>query len=165
MFEFSKEGSSLYICMSNKEMYTLKTIFEEVGGHWSSFIIWDKVNFVLGHQDYQRQYEPILYGWKEGGSHYFTDQRNKPDIWKFQRNSVNNLHPTQKPVALVIEAIKNSSKGDDIVLDPFLGSGSTLIACEETRRICYGFELDPKFVEVICQRYEQLTGDVRKKVE
>lgn len=147
----------IYVCMGCKEWATIMSVFEELQGHWSSTIIWNKKNFVLGHQDYQRQFEPILYGWKEGNPHYFTTDRCLADIWEIQKPNKNELHPTQKPVELPGMAISNSSKENDTILDLFGGSGSTLIACEQLKRKCYIMELDPKFCSVIIERWEYLT--------
>jgi DNA modification methylase len=124
---------AVYICMSSSELHTLQQAFQDAGGHWSTFIIWAKNNFTLGRSDYQRQYEPILYGWKEGCSHYWRGVRDQGDVWFINRPQANPLHPTMKPVELVSRAIENSSKGGDNVLDPFAGSGSTMIACEKDR--------------------------------
>jgi DNA modification methylase len=144
--------------MSNKEMYSNKQKFEELGGHWASFIIWNKNRFVIGMQDYQRQYEPILYGWKEGDKHYWCGDRNQADVWNIDRPSSSPEHPTMKPIELCYKAIINSSKEGDIVLDLFGGSGSTLIASEKAKRKCLMMELDPKYVSVIIERWENMTG-------
>lgn len=144
----------IYIAMSCKELDRVKASFEKNGGHWSSYIIWVKQQLVPGRKDYQSKYEPILYGWKEGvKDRYFTESRKEVDVWEHDRPNVSKEHPTMKPISLMAEAINNSSKSGDIVLDLFLGSGSTLIACEQTDRICYGMELDPKYVDVIRKRY------------
>jgi DNA modification methylase len=120
-----------------------------VGGKWSTFVIWAKNTFTLGRADYQRQYEPILYGWKEGSDHYWCGARDQGNVWFFDKPVRNDLHPTMKPVALVELAIRNSSKSRDIVLDPLGGSGSTMIACEKTGRQARLIELDPKYVDTI----------------
>jgi DNA modification methylase len=130
------------------------------GGKWSTFVIWAKNTFTLGRADYQRQYEPILYGWKEGADHYWCGARDQGDVWFYDKPARNDLHPTMKPVALVERAIRNSSKTRDIVLDPFGGSGSTLIACDKTGRHARLIELDPKYVDVICRRFEEFSGTV-----
>ena len=147
-----------YICMSSSELHTLQRAFTAAGGKWSTFVIWAKNTFTLGRADYQRQYEPILYGWKEGSDHYWCGARNQGDVWFFDKPARNDLHPTMKPVALVERAIRNSSKTRDIVLDPFGGSGSTLIACEKTGRQARLMELDPKYCDVILQRWQDWTG-------
>ena len=112
-----------YVCMSSSELDTLQRAFRAAGGKWSTFVIWAKNTFTLGRADYQRQYEPILYGWKEGSDHYWCGARDQGDVWYFDKPVKNDLHPTMKPVALVERAIRNSSKTRDIVLDPFGGSG------------------------------------------
>jgi DNA modification methylase len=114
----------------------------------------------MGWQDYRVQHEPILYGWKDGqGKHAFFGGRTKSTIWNINRDSqVKYKHPTQKPLALIEEALKNSSKEEDIILDPFGGSGSTLLACEKLNRKAMTIELDPKFCDVILQRWEDYTG-------
>jgi len=141
----------IYICMSSSELTNLKGAFEVTGGHWQSFVIWVKSNFTLSRADYQNTYEPILYGWPDNTKkHYFIEDRDNPT--------------TMKPVALVSTAILNSSKRGEIVLDPFLGGGSTLIAAEKTGRICYGMELDPKYIDVIIKRWEKFTGSKAEKI-
>ncbi len=147
-----------YVCMSSSELHTLQKAWIDAGGKWSTFIIWAKNTFTLGRSDYQRQYEPILYGWKQGVDHFWCGDRDQSDIWNYNKPRVNDLHPTMKPVELVERAIKNSSKSRDIVLDLFGGSGTTLIACEKTGRQARLMELDPKFVDVIVKRWEEYTG-------
>ena len=146
-----------YMSMSSSELDTLQRAFKAAGGKWSTFIIWAKNTFTLGRADYQRQYEPILYGWKQGTDHFWCGDRDQSDIWNYNKPRVNDLHPTMKPVELVERAIKNSSKSRDIVLDLFGGSGTTLIASEKTGRHARLIELDPKFVDVIIKRWEDYT--------
>jgi DNA modification methylase len=126
----------------------------------SSTIIWMKQSAGMGWQDYRAQHEPILYGWKEGkGSHFNSGDRTKTTIWKIGRDAQSSyVHPTQKPVCLPEEAILNSSKGSDCVVDLFGGSGSTLMACEKTGRVNRSMELDPKYCDVIVKRWEDFTG-------
>ncbi|CDL00284.1 Putative dna modification methylase protein [Magnetospirillum gryphiswaldense MSR-1 v2] len=149
---------AVYMCMSSSELHTLQSAFLEAGGHWSTFIIWAKNTFTLGRSDYQRQYEPILYGWKEGGGHYWCEARDQGDVWSINKPARNDLHPTMKPVELVERAVANSSREGEIVLDPFGGSGTTLIACERTGRQARLLELDPKYVDVIVLRWQEETG-------
>ncbi len=149
---------AVYICMSSSELHTLQKAFGQAGGHWSTFIIWAKNTFTLGRADYQRQYEPILYGWKEGADHYWCGARDQGDVWFMNKPAKNDLHPTMKPVELVERAVRNSSKSRDIVLDPFGGSGSTLIACEKTGRSARLIELDPKYADVIIRRWQEFSG-------
>jgi DNA modification methylase len=149
---------AVYICMSSAELDTLKTAFTTAGGHWSTFIIWMKNTFTLGRSDYQRQYEPILYGWREGRGHYWCGARDQGDVWCIDRPQVNDLHPTMKPVGLVERAIANSSRSGETVLDPFGGSGSTLIGCEKTGRAARLIELDPRYVDTTVVRWQEFTG-------
>ncbi len=149
---------AVYISMSSSELHTLHKAFTEAGGHWSTFVIWAKHVFTMGRSDYQRQYEPILYGWKEGTDHYWCGARDQGDVWFIKKPVANDLHPTMKPVELVKRAIRNSSKSRDTVLDPFGGSGSTMIACEKTGRRARVIELEPKYCDVIVRRWQQFTG-------
>jgi DNA modification methylase len=143
---------AVYICMSSSALHTLHQAFTEAGGHWSTFVIWAKNVFTMGRSDYQRQYEPILYGWKEGTDHYWCGARDQGDVWFVKKPIVNDLHPTMKPVELVERALRNSSKSRDTVFDPFGGSGTTLIACEKTGRQARLIELEPKYCDVIIRR-------------
>jgi DNA modification methylase len=149
---------AIYICMSSSEIHTLQKAFREAGGHWSTFVIWAKNTFTMGRSDYQRQYEPILYGWKEGTDHFWCGARDQGDVWFIKKPHVNDLHPTMKPVELVERAIRNSSKGRDTVLDPFGGSGTTLIACEKSGRQARVIELEPKYCDVVCRRFLGFSG-------
>jgi DNA modification methylase len=149
---------AVYICMSSSELHTLHQAFREAGGHWSTFVVWVKNTFTMGRSDYQRQYEPILYGWKEGTDHYWCGARDQGDVWFVKKPVVNDLHPTMKPVELVERAVRNSSKSRDTVLDPFAGSGSTMIACEKTGRQARLIELEPKYCDVIIRRFEEFSG-------
>ena len=151
---------AVYICMSSSELHTLEKAFREAGGHWSTFVIWAKNTFTMGRSDYQRQYEPILYGWKEGTDHFWCGARDQGDIWFIKKPHVNDLHPTMKPVELVERAVRNSSKTRDTVLDPFGGSGTTLIACERTRRQARLIEMEPKYCDVIVRRWQEHTGQM-----
>ena len=153
---------AVYVCMSSSELHTLQKAFVGAGGKWSTFIIWAKNTFTLGRADYQRQYEPILYGWKQGADHFWCGARDQGDVWFVNKPVRNELHPTMKPVELVERAVQNSSKTRDIVLDCFGGSGTTLIACEKLNRQCRMIELDPKYADVIVKRWEEFTG---KKAE
>ena len=149
---------SVYICMSSSELATLQKVFRESGGHWSTFVIWAKNTFTMGRSDYQRQYEPMLYGWREGAAHYWCGARDQGDVWFVKKPVANDLHPTMKPVELIERAIRNSSKARDAVLDPFGGSGSTLIACEKTGRQGRMIELEPKYCDIAIVRWQEFTG-------
>ena len=151
---------AVYICMSSSELDTLQKAFREAGGKWSTFIVWAKNTFTLGRADYQRQYEPILYGWKDGADHYWCGTRDQGDVWFIDKPHKNDLHPTMKPVALVERAIRNSSKSRDIVLDPFGGSGTTMIAAERAGRRARLVELDPRYCDVIVRRWQDFTGGI-----
>jgi len=118
----------------------------------------------MGHGDYHYKHEPILYGWNKEGKHQFYGDRSQTTVWEVNRPTKSKEHPTMKPIELITRAIMNSSKGEDIVLDLFLGSGSTLIACEKTNRICYGMELSEKYMDVIIKRWEDYTGQKASKV-
>ncbi len=149
---------AVYICMSSSELDRLQKAFRDAGGKWSTFVIWAKNTFTLGRSDYQRQYEPILYGWKDGADHYWCGARDQGDVWFVDKPVKNDLHPTMKPVELVERAIRNSSKSRDIILDPFGGSGTTMIAAERAGRRARLVELDPKYVDVIVERWQSLSG-------
>ena len=151
-------NGAVYVAMSSSELDTLQSAFRAAGGKWSTFIIWAKNTFTLGRSDYQRQYEPILYGWPEGSTRHWCGDRDQGDVWHFNKPRVNDLHPTMKPVELVERAIRNSSRPSDVVLDPFGGSGTTLIAAEKSGRQARLIELDPKYVDVIVRRWQEYAG-------
>jgi len=161
-FAYMKALACIYVCHPDSQSAP-KLAFEKTFAEQfkkSSTIIWMKQSAGMGWQDYRAQHEPILYGWKEGkGKHFFCGDRTKTTVWKIGRDAQTSyVHPTQKPVALPEEAIINSSKGSDIVLDLFGGSGSTLIAAEKTGRKARLMELDPKYCDVIVKRWEDFTG-------
>jgi len=161
-FAYMKPLACIYVCHPDSQSAP-KLAFEKTFAEQfkkSSTIIWMKQSAGMGWQDYRAQHEPILYGWKEGkGKHFFVGDRTKTTVWKIGRDAqASYVHPTQKPVALPEEAINNSSKGMDIVLDLFGGSGSTLIAAEKTGRKARTMELDPKYCDVIVKRWEEFTG-------
>jgi len=144
----------IYVAMSSSELDTLQSAFRAAGGKWSTFIIWAKHTFTLGHADYQRQFEPILYGWPEGVKRHWCGDRNQGDVWNIKKPHKNDLHPTMKPVELVERAIRNSSRPGDVVLDAFGGSGTTMIAAEKSGRQARLMELDPKYCDVIVRRWQ-----------
>jgi DNA modification methylase len=148
----------IYVAMSSSELDVLQAAFRAAGGKWSTFIIWAKNTFTLGRADYQRQYEPILYGWPEGAQRHWCGDRDQGDVWNIKKPQKNDLHPTMKPVELVERAIRNSSRSGNVVLDPFGGSGTTLIAAEKSGRLARLIELDPKYVDVIVRRWQGWTG-------
>lgn len=145
-----------YVCFYRLGLHYVFNALAENGLEYRAVIIWDKGNHTLSNSDYMSRYEPIVYGWFK--EHNFYGGRSSFDLWRIDRTNKNELHPTMKPVALCEEGIKNSSERNGIVYDPFLGSGSTLIAAEKTGRICHGMELDPKYVDVIVKRWEDYTG-------
>lgn len=151
-------AGALYVCMSSKEWPTVAAILAELGGRWSDTVVWAKDRFVLGRADYQRAYEPIWYGWREGVTRHWCGDRDQSDVWTIERPADAPLHAVMKPLALMERAIANSSRPGDLVLDPFAGSGSTLIACERTGRRCAAVELDPVYVDVAVRRWERFSG-------
>ena len=158
MLAVTKGG--IYVCMSSSELHTLHQAFTDAGGHWSTFVIWAKHHFTLGRSDYQRMYEPILYGWREGVDHFWCGARDQGDVWFIKRPASSQEHPTMKPVELVERAIRNSSKSRDTILDPFGGSGTTVIACEKAGRQARLIELEPKYCDVIVRRWQAFTGKI-----
>lgn len=156
---------ALYICMSSKEWPTMGRVLAEAGGHWSDTLIWTKDRFTLGRSSYQRAYEPIWFGWREGARAHWCGDRDQSDVWAIERPSASPLHMTMKPLALMERAIHNSSVSGDLVLDLFGGSGSTLIACERTGRRCAMLELDPTYVDVIIARWESFSGGTAVRLD
>ena len=156
---------AIYVCMSSKELPLLCRVLSEEGGHWSDTIVWAKDRFVLGRADYQRAYEPIWYGWREGSAHRWCGDRDQADVWEIARPAEAPLHPTMKPLALMERAISNSSRSGDLVADLFAGSGSTLIAAERTGRRCAALELDPIYADVIIARWESFSGGKAGRID
>lgn len=154
--------ASIYVFHADTQGLNFRKAFTDSGFHLSGCCIWKKNKLVLGFSPYQWQHEPCLFGWKKGGRHQWYSDRKQTTIWEYDRPSSSKEHPTMKPVALMAYPIQNSSMSNCIVLDPFLGSGSTLMACEQTGRICYGIELDEKFADVIVNRFVETTGDASK---
>lgn len=161
-----KPLACIYVCHPDSASGP-KLAFEQAFAeafHKAATIIWVKQSAGMGWQDYRAQHEPIIYGWKNGtGKHFFCGDRSKTTVWQVDRDAqVAYVHPTQKPVALPMEAIENSSKGEDVVLDLFGGSGSTLIACEQSGRHARLMELDPRYVDVIVRRWQAFTGEAAR---
>ena len=152
------DDASIYVFHADSKGLTFRQAFHDAGFYLSGCCIWKKNALVLGRSPYQWQHEPCLFGWKVGGKHQWYSDRKQTTIWEYDRPKSSKEHPTMKPVALMAYPIQNSCMSNCIVLDPFLGSGSTLIACEETNRICYGIELDEKFADVIVRRYIEKVG-------
>lgn len=155
--EHMKSGASFYIFHADLEGYNFRASVKAVGWLLKQNLIWVKNSMVMGRQDYQWKHEPILYGWKSGASHSWYTDRKQTTLLEFDRPSRSTDHPTMKPISILAYLIGNSSKAGDLIYDSFSGSGSTLIACEQTTRICYGMELDPKYVDVIRKRWAKFT--------
>jgi DNA modification methylase len=153
------KDASIYVFHADTEGLNFRRAFSDAGFYLSGTCIWKKQSLVLGRSPYQWQHEPDLYGWKKKGKHNWYSDRKQTTIWEFEKPKRNGDHPTMKPVALVAYPIMNSSLSNCIVLDPFGGSGSTLIACEQTDRICYTIELDEKYCDVIVKRYIEQVGN------
>lgn len=159
------DDASIYVFHADTEGLNFRKAFQDAGFYLSGCCIWKKPSLVLGRSPYQWQHEPCLYGWKKKGKHKWYAGRKETSVWEFEKSKKNADHPTMKPIALLAYPIKNSSMTNSLVLDPFAGSGSTLIACEQTGRICYAIELDEKYCDVIVKRYiEQVGNDKSVKV-
>lgn len=153
MNKHAKKGGSIYVCHADTEGINFRLAFRDSGFKQASTLIWEKNALVLSRQDYHWRHEPILYGWKEGAAHYFIDDRTQDTIWNYNKPKRNEEHPTMKPLELVGRAISNSSRPNEVVLDLFGGSGSTLIAADQLKRTAYLMELDEKYVDVIIKRF------------
>ena len=160
-----EDDASIYVFHADTEGLNFRKAFKEAGFYLSGCCIWKKNSLVLGRSPYQWQHEPCLYGWKKKGKHQWFSDRKQTTIWEYDRPKSSKDHPTMKPIQLMAYPIQNSSMRGTIVLDPFLGSGSTLIAADQTGRVCYGIELDEKFVDVIVKRYIEVTGDTEVNVQ
>lgn len=160
----SKPGSAIYVCHADSNGLTFRSTLVEAGWLLKQCLVWVKQQFVMGRQDYHWQHEPILYGWMPGASHHWFGNRKQSTVWQFDRPMRSLEHPTMKPVEMIQHALLNSSKKDDLVLDFFGGSGSTLIACEKTKRRCFTMELDPKYCDVVVTRWEKYTGEKAKRI-
>ena len=152
-----EDDASIYVFHADTEGLNFRRAFKDAGFYLSGCCVWKKNALVLGRSPYQWQHEPVLYGWKQKGKHQWFSDRKQTTIWEYDRPKSSKEHPTMKPVQLMAYPIQNSSMRGTLVLDPFLGSGSTLIAADQTGRICYGIELDEKFVDVIVKRYMEAT--------
>lgn len=150
--------ASIYVFHADTEGLNFRKAFFDAGFYLSGTCIWKKQSLVLGRSPYQWQHEPCLFGWKKNGKHQWYSDRKQTTIWEFDKPNKSDNHPTMKPIPLIAYTIKNSSMSNCIVLDPFGGSGSTLIACEQTNRVCYTIELDEKYCDVIIKRYIEQTG-------
>lgn len=157
-FAVAKDGCGIYVFHADSEGTNFRKAMKDSGFKLAQCCIWVKQSLVLGRQDYQWQHEPVLYGWREGGKHKWYSDRKQTTVWRFDKPTRNDVHPTMKPVDLISYPIENSSRGGDIVVDFFGGSGSTLIACERTGRVSRTMELDPKYCDVIVKRWQDFTG-------
>lgn len=163
LIDVTANGAPVYLVMRSSEWPVMDSAMRDAGFHWSSTIIWYKDKFVIGRRDYHSQYEPIWYGWNGNGARLCpVEDRTQSDVWEFARPKKSDLHPTTKPVELIKRALRNSSKPGAVVVDLFGGSGSTLIACEDTGRSARLMELDPKYVDVIVKRWQEYTGEQAK---
>ena len=152
------DDASIYVFHADTEGLNFRKAFSDAGFYLSGTCIWKKQSIVLGRSPYQWQHEPVLFGWKKKGKHQWYTGRKESTIWEFDKPKKNGEHPTMKPIPLLAYPIMNSSMTNTVVLDPFGGSGSTLVACEQSERICYTIELDEKFCDVIVNRYIELVG-------
>lgn len=152
------DDASIYVFHSDTEGLNFRKAFADAGFYLSGTCIWKKQSLVLGRSPYQWQHEPCLFGWKKNGKHQWYSDRRQTTIWEFDKPKKNSDHPTMKPIPLIAYPISNSSMSNCIILDPFGGSGSTLIACEQTNRICHTIELDEKYCDVIVKRYIEQVG-------
>ena len=152
------DDASIYVFHADTEGLNFRKAFSDAGFYLSGCCIWKKPSLVLGRSPYQWQHEPCLYGWKKRGKHQWYSDRKQTTIWEFEKTKKNTDHPTMKPIPLLAYPIQNSSMSNTLVLDPFGGSGSTLIACEQTDRDCYTIELDEKYCDVIVKRYIEQVG-------
>lgn len=162
MFSVAKDGAGLYVFHADSEGTNFRKAMTDAGFKLAQCCVWVKQSLVMGRQDYHWQHEPVLYGWKPTGTHRWYSDRKQTTVWNFDRPSRNDVHPTMKPVALIEYPITNSSRGGDLVLDLFGGSGSTLIACEKTGRHARLMELDPRYCDVIVRRWQDFSGQQAK---
>lgn len=153
MFAIVKPGGSFYVFHADSEGENFRRAIREAGFKIAQCCIWVKDSLVMGRQDYQWQHEPCLYGWKPGAAHFWNADRKQTTIWNFDKPKANRIHPTMKPIALMAYPITNSTKNGDVVVDLFSGSGSTIMACQQTDRIGYGMEIDPKYVAATVRRF------------
>jgi DNA modification methylase len=154
-----KEGASMYMCFSDSEIANFVNAFCCSDVYYSQMIIWVKQQMVFGRKDYHSKHEPILYGWKSGAGHFFTEDRTQVSVWEIDRPMRSEKeHPTQKPLELYEKAFKNSSRINSIIYEPFSGSGTAIIACENLSRKARAIEISPAYVAVAIQRWVDVTG-------
>lgn len=164
MFDSMKPGASFYIWHSTSQSWNFLNALKQCGQEVRQVLIWKKQHFTLGRQDYQWIHEPALYGWKKGASHGWYSDKKQTTILEFDRSMRNAEHPTMKPVALFAYQIANSTAPQGLVYDPFLGSGTTIIAADQLGRKCYGMELSEVYSDVVVARWEALTGKKAERV-
>lgn len=165
--ENMKAGAAYYVwyAAGTSTSYIFSKALNDAGMKVRQQLIWKKNQLVMGRQDYQWQHEPCLYGWNEDGSHAWYSDRKQSTVLNFDKPQRSDLHPTMKPIPLFDYQIKNSSKAGDIVLDLFGGSGTSIMACEQDNRTCYTMEFDPKYVDVIINRWESFTGEKAELIQ
>lgn len=154
-----KQGAVFYIWHADSEGYNFRGACFDIGWKVRQCLIWNKNSMVMGRQDYQWKHEPCLYGWKDGASHLWASDRKQTTVIDYKRPTKADIHPTMKPVGLFDYQIKNNTKGGDIVLDLFSGSGTTIMACEQNGRVARCMELDPRYVDACVKRWENFTGE------
>lgn len=158
-------GAAFYVWYASIQSANFLEAARRAGMTVRQLLVWAKNTFTLGRQDYQWRHEPCLYGWKDGAAHYFFDSRAETTVLEFDKPSRSEEHPTMKPVKLFAYLVRNSSRPGDLVLDPFAGSGTTVMACEQLKRRAAVMELDPHYASVIVDRWERLTGKAAERVE
>lgn len=166
--QYSKAGASYYVWHPDRKSVIFGNVIEEVLSHHRQIIVWAKENFVFSRLDHHPQHELCFYGWIPGAAHTWLGDRKQSTLWSVEKVGTDlekKMHPSAKPVGLFQKSVENSVPRGGIALDPFLGSGTAIIACQRSGRACYGCELDPKYAEVICRRYEEFTGDAAKLVD
>lgn len=165
MYNAAAPGASIYVFHADTEAVNFRETFTMAGWKLAQCCIWAKQSLVMGRQDYHWQHEPVLYGWKPTGPHHWYSDRKQSTLWHFQKPTKNLEHPTMKPIELISYPLQNSSKKGDLILDPFGGSGSTLMAAEQTERTCHTMELDLHYCDVIINRWEEFTGEKAELVK
>ena len=165
MFSILKPGGSFYVFHADSEGENFRRALREVGFKIAQCCVWVKNSLVMGRQDYQWQHEPCLYGWKPGAAHFWNSDRKQTTVWNFDKPQANRIHPTMKPVALMAYPICNSTKHGDVVVDMFSGSGSTIMACQQTDRIGYAMEIDQKYVAASVRRFVAMFPQLPVRLE
>lgn len=158
-----KEGAPIYVFHADTEGANFRHAFKQAGFKFAQCLIWVKNQFTFGRQDYQWQHEPILYGWKPGAAHTWISDRKQSTVWNFDKPKRNTAHPTMKPVALVAYPIRNSCPRRGLVIDFFVGSGTTILSSQQTDRVCYAMEIDPRYCDVVVERFKAMFPNVEVK--